>query len=173
MNDQSGTAVDAVPLSPQMATDQSAMQATSVKFWPEQSEESSWEKRITMLSYACCCSSRMRRTTEDGQSTPLARMAIVFASVRVSAHTLKLEPGSDSLRSKVDLKDHASSPCAPNPKFQTLIPRLIVHCRKKASASTLQRSCINTLPCHVKHHTPQTMKDTHWFHATLQADCVQ
>lgn len=58
-----------------------AVQVVTIKFWPDYSQESSWEKRVSLISYFCCCSRRMNRTTEDGQSTPLARMAFVFASV--------------------------------------------------------------------------------------------
>ena len=59
----------------------SPSQLASLKFWPDYSQESSWEKRVKLISYLCCCAGRMRRVTEDGQATPAARLANTFATV--------------------------------------------------------------------------------------------
>ena len=62
-------------------------QALTYKFWPEMDQERSWERRVRVVAALCCCSSRVSATVEAGddlqpEATPLARMALVFASVR-------------------------------------------------------------------------------------------
>ena len=59
-------------------------QLLSLKFWPDYSQESSWEKRIKLISYLCCCAGRMRKVTEDGESTPITRLAYTFTTVRIT-----------------------------------------------------------------------------------------
>jgi hypothetical protein len=57
-------------------------QALTFKFWPDMSKEKSWERRVRAIALLCCCSRRVsQKSAEDGGSTPLARMALVFASV--------------------------------------------------------------------------------------------
>ncbi len=36
---------------------------------------------MRLVSALCCCSSRVSKPSDDGDTTPLARMALVFASV--------------------------------------------------------------------------------------------
>lgn len=45
-------------------------------------KEKSWEHRVRLVSAMCCCSSRVSKPRDGGETTPLARMALVFASVR-------------------------------------------------------------------------------------------
>lgn len=45
-------------------------------------KEKSWEHRVRLVSVLCCCSSRVSKPRDGGEATPLARMALVFASVR-------------------------------------------------------------------------------------------
>lgn len=64
------------------------MQALTYKFWPEMDKEKSWERRVRLVAALCCCSSRVAARPEpsdDGhtEATPLARMALVFASVLI------------------------------------------------------------------------------------------
>lgn len=57
-------------------------QALTFKFWPDMSKEKSWERRVRLIALLCCCSRRVsQKSAEDGGSSPLARMALVFASV--------------------------------------------------------------------------------------------
>ncbi len=65
----------------------SQSQALTHKFWPEMDKERSWERRVRVVAALCCCSGRVTARAEAGddlqpEATPLARMALVFASVR-------------------------------------------------------------------------------------------
>ena len=59
------------------------LQAATFKFWPEMDKEKSWERRVRLVATLCCCSGRVSRPGKEEESTPLARMALVFASVRL------------------------------------------------------------------------------------------
>lgn len=67
-----------------------AAQCLTFKVWPETATEKSWEHRVHLVALLCCCSRRVsQKSAEDGGSTPLARMALVFASVSVLLEACK------------------------------------------------------------------------------------
>jgi hypothetical protein len=58
----------------------------SWQFLPNWKHERSWDTRLWMLSFACCCSSDVRRPSPDGKPSPIKRVAAAIKDVMAASH---------------------------------------------------------------------------------------